>query len=69
MSVPDAISTYLYQLVHLLPPTVVVMRLASLSCFEDALTTAWALKVDMTEIFALMTVQCLRLISKADDTA
>jgi len=45
----------------------VVMRLASLTFFEDALTTARALKVDMTDIFAEMTAQCLRLTSKADD--
>ena len=65
---PDAASTYLYSIEFLLPPTLIVMRLAALGLYEKALTTARALKVDMTDIFAELVVHCLRLTSNSDDS-
>jgi len=44
------------------------MRLAALGLYEKALTTARALKVDMTDIFAELVVHCLRLTSNPDDS-
>lgn len=40
---------------------VVVSKLAEIDCFDLAISTAQSLDVDMTDIFELLTVQCLRL--------
>ncbi|KAF9535022.1 nucleoporin Nup120/160-domain-containing protein [Crepidotus variabilis] len=46
---------------YLLPPSVIVMRLAQANQYNQAMSIAQSLKVDMTEIFILLTNQCIRL--------
>ncbi|KAF9452001.1 hypothetical protein P691DRAFT_795643 [Macrolepiota fuliginosa MF-IS2] len=50
----------------LMPPTLIVMRLINMNFYEQALTTARALDVDMTDIFTQLTVHCLRLAGHSD---
>lgn len=42
-------------------PSAIVMRLAHLNKFNTAMSTARTLDVDMTELFAHLTAQCLKL--------
>nr|GAT46227.1 predicted protein [Mycena chlorophos] len=44
-----------------LPPESIVLRLAQAQQFNLAIATAQSLKVDMTELFAHLTAQCVRL--------
>ncbi|KAF8974708.1 nucleoporin Nup120/160-domain-containing protein [Flammula alnicola] len=46
---------------YLLPPTVIVMRLAQANQYNQAMSTARSLKVDMIDIFIHLTNQCIRL--------
>ncbi|KAF5363323.1 hypothetical protein D9756_000589 [Leucocoprinus leucothites] len=50
----------------LMPPTLIVMRLATLNLYERALTTARALEVDMVDIFTKLAAHCLRLTRNSD---
>jgi nuclear pore complex protein Nup160 len=50
-----------------LPPSLIVLRLAQSNRFDMAMATASSLKVDMTELFAHLTNQCLRLSRNPDD--
>ncbi|KAF9057494.1 nucleoporin Nup120/160-domain-containing protein [Panaeolus papilionaceus] len=45
----------------LLPPNVIIMRLAQASQYNQALAIARSLKVDMTDVFVHLTNQCIRL--------
>ncbi|KAJ6567297.1 hypothetical protein DFH09DRAFT_1156619 [Mycena vulgaris] len=49
-----------------LPPESIVLRLAQANRFSLALATASSLKVDMTDLFAHLTTQCLRLSRNPD---
>jgi nuclear pore complex protein Nup160 len=53
----------------LIPPALVVMRLVNMNFYEQALTTARALDVNMTDTFSQLTVHCLRLKSTPDGTS
>ncbi|KAF9481999.1 hypothetical protein BDN70DRAFT_875624 [Pholiota conissans] len=46
---------------YLLPPSLIVMRLAKANQYDQAMATARSLKVDMTDVFIHLTNQCLRL--------
>lgn len=46
---------------YLLPPPIIVMRLAQASQYSQAMATARSLKVDMTDVFIHLTNQCIRL--------
>ncbi|KAF5387735.1 hypothetical protein D9615_000062 [Tricholomella constricta] len=50
----------------LLPPPVIVLRLAQANRFSLAMATARSLKVDMTDLFSHLTGQCLRLSRNPD---
>ncbi|GLB33440.1 putative nucleoporin Nup120/160 [Lyophyllum shimeji] len=50
----------------LLPPSVIVLRLAQANRFSQAMATARSLNVDMTDLFSHLTGQCLRLSRNAD---
>ncbi|THG99568.1 hypothetical protein EW026_g2819 [Hermanssonia centrifuga] len=50
----------------LLSPDAVVLKLAHLSRFDMALSTARSLNVDLSDIFAHLTTQCLRLARNPD---
>ncbi|CAA7259487.1 unnamed protein product [Cyclocybe aegerita] len=45
----------------LLPPSVIVMRLAHASHYSQAMFIAKSLKIDMTDVFIHLTSQCIRL--------
>lgn len=45
----------------LLPPSTVILKLAQSNRFNTAMTAARSLKIDMTDLFAHLTGQCLRL--------
>ncbi|KAK1217352.1 hypothetical protein PQX77_019987 [Marasmius sp. AFHP31] len=45
----------------LLPPSSIILRLAQANRFGTAMATARSLNVDMTDLFAHLTTQCLRL--------
>ncbi|KAJ7929169.1 nucleoporin Nup120/160-domain-containing protein [Mycena leptocephala] len=49
-----------------LPPESIVLRLAHSNRFSLAMATASSLKVDMTDLFAHLTTQCLRLSRNPD---
>ncbi|KAJ7283368.1 nucleoporin Nup120/160-domain-containing protein [Mycena rebaudengoi] len=49
-----------------LPPTSIVLRLARSNRFNLAMATASSLEVDMTDLFAHLTTQCLRLSRNPD---
>ncbi|KAJ7499350.1 nucleoporin Nup120/160-domain-containing protein [Mycena latifolia] len=49
-----------------LPPESIVLRLAHANRFSLAMATASSLKVDMTDLFAHLTTQCLRLSRNPD---
>ncbi|KAJ7781667.1 nucleoporin Nup120/160-domain-containing protein [Mycena metata] len=49
-----------------LPPESIVLRLAQSNRFSLAMATASSLKVDMTDLFAHLTTQCLRLSRNPD---
>ncbi|KAJ7477151.1 nucleoporin Nup120/160-domain-containing protein [Mycena galericulata] len=49
-----------------LPPESIVLRLAQSNRFNLAMATASSLKVDMTDLFAHLTTQCLRLSRNPD---
>ncbi|KAJ7179519.1 nucleoporin Nup120/160-domain-containing protein [Mycena filopes] len=49
-----------------LPPQSIVLRLAQSNRFSLAMATASSLKVDMTDLFAHLTTQCLRLSRNPD---
>ncbi|KAJ7087255.1 nucleoporin Nup120/160-domain-containing protein [Mycena belliarum] len=49
-----------------IPPESIVLRLAQANRFNAALATASSLKVDMTDLFAHLTTQCLRLSRNPD---
>ncbi|KIK65722.1 hypothetical protein GYMLUDRAFT_158902 [Collybiopsis luxurians FD-317 M1] len=49
-----------------LPPASIVLRLAQSNRFNMALATARSLEVDMTDLFAHLTTQCLRLSHNPD---
>ncbi len=67
------VSCYHSKITHLaeplLPPALAVMRLTSMNLYEQALTTARALDVDMTDIFAQLTTHCLRLTRNRDSVS
>ncbi|KAF8204833.1 nucleoporin Nup120/160-domain-containing protein [Pholiota molesta] len=46
---------------YLLPPSLIVMRLAKANQYDQAMAIAQSLKVDMTDVFNHLTNQCLRL--------
>ncbi|KAH9482452.1 Nuclear pore complex protein Nup160 [Psilocybe cubensis] len=46
---------------YLLPPALIVMRLAQANQYTQAMATARSLKVDMTDVFIHLTNQCIRL--------
>ncbi|KAF8165109.1 nucleoporin Nup120/160-domain-containing protein [Crassisporium funariophilum] len=46
---------------YLLPPAVIVMRLAQANNYNQAMATARSLKIDMTDVFIHLTNQCVRL--------
>ncbi|KAE9395644.1 hypothetical protein BT96DRAFT_997448 [Gymnopus androsaceus JB14] len=48
------------------PPSSIVLRLAQSNRFNMALATARSLEVDMTDLFAHLTTQCLRLSHNPD---
>ncbi|KAF5357582.1 hypothetical protein D9758_007452 [Tetrapyrgos nigripes] len=50
----------------LLPPESIILRLAQSNRFNLAMATARSLKVDMTDLFAHLTTQCLRLSQDPD---
>ncbi|KAF8076014.1 nucleoporin Nup120/160-domain-containing protein [Lyophyllum atratum] len=50
----------------LIPPPVIVLRLAQANRFSQAMATARSLKVDMTDLFCHLTGQCLRLSRNPD---
>ncbi|THU83924.1 hypothetical protein K435DRAFT_870799 [Dendrothele bispora CBS 962.96] len=50
----------------LLPPESIILRLAQANRFNLAMATARSLKVDMTDLFAHLTTQCLRLSQDPD---
>jgi len=50
----------------LLPPAVIVLRLAQANRFSQAMATARSLNVDMTDLFSHLTGQCLRLSRNPD---
>jgi len=49
-----------------LPPESIVLRLAQSNRFSLAMATASSLKLDMTDLFAHLTTQCLRLSRNPD---
>ncbi|KAJ7122853.1 nucleoporin Nup120/160-domain-containing protein [Mycena epipterygia] len=49
-----------------LPPESIVLRLAQANRFSLAMSTASSLRVDMTDLFAHLTTQCLRLSRNPD---
>lgn len=51
----------------LLPPTSIVLKLAQSNRFNTAMATARSLNIDMTDLFAHLTGQCLR-ISRSPDS-
>ncbi|EPQ59509.1 hypothetical protein GLOTRDRAFT_71020 [Gloeophyllum trabeum ATCC 11539] len=51
---------------HLMSPSLIVMRLAQANQFTTAMSTARSLKVEMSDLFALLTRQCLRLSRDPD---
>lgn len=46
---------------YLLAPPIIVMRLARENRYNQAMSIAQCLKVDMTDVFILLTTQCIRL--------
>lgn len=50
----------------LLSPAAVVLKLAQLNKFNMAIATAKSLDVDLSELFAHLTMQCLRLARNPD---
>ena len=50
-----------------LPPTSIVLKLAQSNRFNTAMATARSLNIDMTDLFAHLTGQCLR-ISRSPDS-
>jgi nuclear pore complex protein Nup160 len=50
----------------LLPPESIILRLAQANRFNLAMATARSLQVDMTDLFAHLTTQCLRLSQDPD---
>lgn len=50
----------------LLPPSVIVLRLAQANRFNLAMATARSLKVDMTDLFSHLTGQCMLLSRNPD---
>ncbi|KAF8914143.1 nucleoporin Nup120/160-domain-containing protein [Gymnopilus junonius] len=46
---------------YLLPPALIVMRLAQVNQYNLAMATAQSLRVDMNDLFTLLTNQCIRL--------
>ncbi|KAF8227965.1 hypothetical protein L208DRAFT_1490549 [Tricholoma matsutake] len=50
----------------LLPPSLIVLKLAQANRFDFAMATARTLKVDMTDLFTHLTSQCLRLSRNPD---
>jgi nuclear pore complex protein Nup160 len=51
----------------LLAPTSIVLKLAQCNRFNTAMATARSLNIDMTDLFAHLTGQCLR-ISRSPDS-
>jgi nuclear pore complex protein Nup160 len=49
-----------------MPPALIVMRLANMNYYEQALTTARALDVDMTDTFTKLVLHCMRLTRSPD---
>lgn len=52
-----------------MPPALIVIRLANMNFYEEALMTARALDVDMTDTFTQLTIHCVRLTRNADGVA
>jgi hypothetical protein len=50
----------------LLSPASIVLRLGQANQFDMAMATARSLDVDMSELFAILTIQCLRLSRNPD---
>lgn len=50
----------------LMPPALIVLRLANMNFYEQALTTARALDIDMTDVFTQLATHCLRLTRNPD---
>lgn len=50
-----------FNLDFLISPTLIVMRLAHANLYTQAMATARSLKIDMTDLFAHLTNQCVRL--------
>ncbi|KDR83495.1 hypothetical protein GALMADRAFT_55353 [Galerina marginata CBS 339.88] len=46
---------------YLLPPSIIVMRLAQANQYSQAMAAARSLKIDMTDLFIHLTNQCIRL--------
>jgi nuclear pore complex protein Nup160 len=46
---------------YLLPPSVIIMRLAQANQYSQAMAAAHCLRVDMTDVFIHLTNQCIRL--------
>jgi nuclear pore complex protein Nup160 len=61
MSLADQIATE-----FLLSPTSIVLKLAQCNRFNTAMATARSLNIDMTDLFAHLTGQCLRISRNPD---
>jgi nuclear pore complex protein Nup160 len=62
-------SIHIFSTEFLIPPALVVMRLVNMNFYEQALTTARTLGVNMTDTFSQLTVHCLRLKNTPDGTS
>lgn len=58
--IPTSYERYLPCLEIISQPLSVVLKLAQLNLFDTALASGKALNVDMTDVFAHLTNQCLR---------
>lgn len=67
--VQSRLSDHISSSEFLLPPALVVMRLVNKNFYEQALMTARALDVNMTDTFSQLTVHCLRLKNTPDGTS
>jgi nuclear pore complex protein Nup160 len=67
LSMIDFLTLYFKDL--LIPPALIVMRLANMDFYEKALKTARALEVDTTDVFTKLVVHCLRLSRSSEGSA